>query len=304
MPKTWTVFWGPREIANAKRDGALKVIGSNFFTRRRIAVGDRVWILGSPARGRLHTVGMMEVARKPSPAEVRARFGKDFFRREAYLEAVGKSGAPVREVDLTSIAARLRFVTKKGVTPPLRLGRGAPALGHQLQAMRELDRPSAELIASTFQAKPNVPLPSAGQLEHASKALAAGDIKREVLVRREQQALRRRLFRNNDTGKCELCGHSFPVNLLIASHIKRRSKCSASELVDMGNIAAMCAFGCDGLFERGYVTVANGRILCHPEFRGTGRLAALRKHLHGRPVGSLGVRAERYFAWHRAHHRH
>ena len=46
------------------------------------------------------------------------------------------------------------------------------------------------------------------------------------------------------------------VELLVASHIKRRSECSRGEKKDYrNNVLAMCRCGCDELFELGYIVV-------------------------------------------------
>lgn len=46
------------------------------------------------------------------------------------------------------------------------------------------------------------------------------------------------------------------VELLVASHIKRRSECSRGQKKDYRNNAlAMCRCGCDELFELGYIVV-------------------------------------------------
>jgi hypothetical protein len=49
----------------------------------------------------------------------------------------------------------------------------------------------------------------------------------------------------------------FPVDLLVAAHIKRRSLCSETERRDLHNVAMLaCKFGCDALFEEGYWLVS------------------------------------------------
>lgn len=54
----------------------------------------------------------------------------------------------------------------------------------------------------------------------------------------------------------------YPIDLLVAAHIKKRAFCSIEERLGIENIAIpMCQFGCDDLFEKGYITVLNGEII-------------------------------------------
>jgi hypothetical protein len=87
------------------------------------------------------------------------------------------------------------------------------------------------------------------------------DERREAAVRVEQQFLREALFRGRKVEKCVLCGREFPVDLLRAAHVKRRADCSREEKLDYrNNVVPMCTFGCDELFERGYVIVREGHV--------------------------------------------
>ncbi|MGH7553981.1 MAG: HNH endonuclease [Longimicrobiales bacterium] len=88
----------------------------------------------------------------------------------------------------------------------------------------------------------------------------AGDKRIEVWRRTEQTMLRRYVLQGRDSGPCCLCRRKFPIEFLVAAHIKPRSKCTQPEKDDRRNVVAMCRFGCDDLFERGYVYVAEGKI--------------------------------------------
>jgi hypothetical protein len=82
----------------------------------------------------------------------------------------------------------------------------------------------------------------------------------ERKVRAEQGWLRKFLFRGADQGTCTLCGQRFPIELLVAAHIKQRSQCTPREREDYrANIVAMCKLGCDALFERGYISAIKGQ---------------------------------------------
>jgi hypothetical protein len=78
-------------------------------------------------------------------------------------------------------------------------------------------------------------------------------------IRAEQSELRRHLLRGRLTAECSICGKVLPTSLLIAGHIKPRSKCSEDERRDYRAAAMLvCNLGCDALFEWGYVVVDGG----------------------------------------------
>jgi len=86
------------------------------------------------------------------------------------------------------------------------------------------------------------------------------DTLRHAKGRLEQGILRAYVLGGQDSSECALCGETFPVDLLVAAHIKRRASCSDAERRNYeSNLMAVCAFGCDDLFERGYIAVRAGR---------------------------------------------
>ncbi len=98
--------------------------------------------------------------------------------------------------------------------------------------------------------------------ERAGGADALRDRKVESLARVEQGYLRQLLFGDRDVARCAICGNEYPIDLLVAGHIKRRSACSIRERKDARHVVMpVCKLGCDELFERGYVSVDdNGRV--------------------------------------------
>lgn len=76
------------------------------------------------------------------------------------------------------------------------------------------------------------------------------------MARGEQKLLRNILFFGKTYELCGICLKEYPVRLLVTAHIKKRKACSDEEKLDLYNIAMpMCAFGCDILYERGYIGV-------------------------------------------------
>jgi hypothetical protein len=128
-----------------------------------------------------------------------------------------------------------------------------------------------------------------------------GDLDVKALARRrtEQDYLRRLLFPGVEA-ICHLCGHRFDVEFLVAAHIKKRAQCTDTEKRDARHIVmAACRFGCDELFERGYITVAaDGAIVLSSALRGQA-LAYASQRLAGKTLGTAMPGRENYFEWHR-----
>lgn len=129
------------------------------------------------------------------------------------------------------------------------------------------------------------------------------DAERTVKSRLEQQKIRSLLFGAASIGLCDLCGSEFPKELLIAAHIKRRSACSNEEKRDHArNILSLCRFGCDELFERGFVVVKNGRVADGPNPSVTDVVSRRVSFLRGKAVSKFNKGNAQYFDWHRQSH--
>lgn len=119
----------------------------------------------------------------------------------------------------------------------------------------------------------------------------------------EQQALRWYLL-PNATGTCALCGREFAKQFLRAAHIKPRAACNETERRDLARVAMpACVFGCDALFEQGYLAVGEGgAILISPQaFAAKGISAYIESHLSDRRVQVEVYGRVEYFQWHRTH---
>lgn len=81
-------------------------------------------------------------------------------------------------------------------------------------------------------------------------------------LRKEQGDLRKGLLNGRTIAPCDICGRHFPTQLLIAGHIKPRSRCTDEERRNHKAAAMIvCTLGCDALFEWGYLVVlADGNI--------------------------------------------
>lgn len=120
--------------------------------------------------------------------------------------------------------------------------------------------------------------------------------------RLEQQMLRNYLMAE-DTATCTLCGRHFPIEFLVAAHIKPRAQCTDAEKKDIANIAMPnCKLGCDELFGRGLVSVdATGHVVVSSRAPQEGPVAAyIVVHLKGRQCYEWSTReaSHKYFAYH------
>jgi len=120
--------------------------------------------------------------------------------------------------------------------------------------------------------------------------------------RKEQSFLRAYLLKGKEVEKCSLCGESFPFDLLVAAHIKKRSKCEVHEKLDFDNIATlMCKTGCDDFFEKGYIVVIDGVITQAKKKGLTAKVQFLIDQLVGNKVLNW-IGSERYYKWHEKAH--
>jgi Arc/MetJ family transcription regulator len=122
-----------------------------------------------------------------------------------------------------------------------------------------------------------------------------------TLQRREQRQLRAVLLRGRDEARCALCGETYPARFLWASHIKKRSAATATEARDLPRIAMLaCVFGCDALFEDGYVSVGEGVVIGTAAVADESAIKRRIDQVRGRAVEEYGSSAT-YFDWHRDH---
>ncbi|MCU0649385.1 MAG: hypothetical protein MUF00_15415 [Gemmatimonadaceae bacterium] len=123
---------------------------------------------------------------------------------------------------------------------------------------------------------------------------------------RVEQAYLRRLHVRADAkgcGSCALCGVKVPTELLVAAHIKQRSSCTSRQRRDAEHVAfAVCVFGCDALYERGWITVdEGGAVRVSSMLRSTAALRKAADKYKKRLCSAHNVHSEPYFEWHRLH---
>lgn len=120
-------------------------------------------------------------------------------------------------------------------------------------------------------------------------------------VRLEQSMLRGLLLQEADSPMCGICGRVLPPELLVAAHIKRRADCTRGEKGDPAIAMLMCSLGCDALFENGYVSVVDGRVVSHARAEDTEDLRSVLAELDGRASEYWTPERQKYFRWHQGH---
>ncbi|GAA0288667.1 hypothetical protein [Kineococcus aurantiacus] len=146
--------------------------------------------------------------------------------------------------------------------------------------------------------------PAVGTASEVAAKIAGLGGETEKLVttvqRLEQGFLRQSLLPGLE-GDCALCGRTFPRKLLIAAHIKKRSECSPQERLDVPHVAMLaCKFGCDSLYEEGYLGVdATGGVLVSKFVEDSTAISDYLSALAGRQCAAHTPASADYFSWHR-----
>ena len=117
--------------------------------------------------------------------------------------------------------------------------------------------------------------------------------------RLEQSFLRGKLFGINKYAQCCICQEFVPIKLLVCAHIKKRSECTYEEKVDYKNIVApMCYFGCDILYEKGYISVRDGIVVSLVRDLLLEKSEAYIENIKGNKVDKYYSDSRVYFDWH------
>jgi hypothetical protein len=136
-------YWKLDEIDHSLAYGELPHAASGQFNS--VTPGDTLWICGSRTQAELLTIGPLVVDEMVAQDEADKRMGGPTFEAEYNAFASADNVSPTREVSLTSIVERLRFVSRERPSLDLR-----KTLGGQLQRIRELTSESAGLISELW----------------------------------------------------------------------------------------------------------------------------------------------------------
>jgi hypothetical protein len=116
--------------------------------------------------------------------------------------------------------------------------------------------------------------------------------------RTEQSYLRAVNFKGKKFVECGICKREFPVAFLVAAHIKKRSECNDEERRDFNNITMpMCKFGCDELYENGYIGVSE-KVFIVEDKNFAGVVLDYLKQIDGNSCDYWNENTIGYFKWH------
>lgn len=119
-----------------------------------------------------------------------------------------------------------------------------------------------------------------------------------VKVRIEQRIFRGWLFGENKYSTCGICHTEYPVAFLHAAHIRKRSECTHQQRVDPYVVMPMCRMGCDDLYERGYISVKDGKIVGLNQEHTTPAIEKAKDAVIGNQCRYYTDRTIEYFQWH------
>jgi len=118
--------------------------------------------------------------------------------------------------------------------------------------------------------------------------------------RKEQGILRGILFKGASEAKCAICHRTVPTDLMVAAHIKPRSKCSTSERKNPNVVMPVCKVGCDDFFEKGYLIVDQGGVIqINEQMKYSDELKALLSELEGKRCTYFSQETEGFFSYKR-----
>ena len=106
------------------------------------------------------------------------------------------------------------------------------------------------------------------------------------------------VFSGKDSERCALCNKKFNIGLLVCAHVKKRARCSDSEKKNFSNVAPMCRFGCDELFERGYATIVDGSVKIFHDDELTETIIEYLKTIEGNNCSWYKEESKSFFKWH------
>lgn len=91
-------------------------------------------------------------------------------------------------------------------------------------------------------------------------ALISTDKDTTGTAREEQRILSEWIFRGSPHIRCAICDREFARGSIITAHKKKRAHCTDTERRDPNIVFPLCIFGCDHLYERGFIRIVEGRV--------------------------------------------
>jgi hypothetical protein len=174
-----------------------------------------------------------------------------------------------------------------------------------VQGFTVMHEEKSEAASEYFSLRSKIHLPPSDKAKYVDtldriKELEATERKVQSTARNEQAYLRTHLFpKGTRTAECAICGKTYPIDVRVAAHIKRRAACTRDEKLDALNIVMpVCKIGCDELYERGYIAVSESGAIITGDAP-TSDLSALLGEVAGKPCAAHSNDSAKYFEWHR-----
>jgi hypothetical protein len=176
-----------------------------------------------------------------------------------------------------------------------------------IQGFNVLTNEQSRPVLDTFNLESDLFLPDvdvSSYLDTLNELDKLDETEKSILTKQrlEQAYLKKVLFGNLTNGTCACCSKVYPTSYLVTAHIKKRSHCTAQEKKDHKVVMPMCKFGCDEIFEKGYITVENGKFISQNKSPNTSSLNEYINSVVGKTCNYWTVETEKYFHWHRQHH--
>ena len=174
-----------------------------------------------------------------------------------------------------------------------------------IQGFNVLDEEKSRKVFEDFGLESSTYIPEINQEEYIDLVVDIPSTEESYTAKRrlEQGFLRKKLFSNKTSSKCGCCNKEYPVSMLWCSHIKKRSKCNDDEKRDFNVVLPMCRFGCDELFEKGYISVDNsGNIIGLKKIKNI-NIKNYLSDIIGAKINPFNESNAKYFEWHRNYHK-
>lgn len=172
-----------------------------------------------------------------------------------------------------------------------------------IQGFNVMDVKKSQKFLNRYELESEVHVPeiSPEEYEQAVKKLSElqePEVEYLTKIRKEQRYLKKQLFGDKKIAECACCHEKFPVSFLITAHIKKRSFCTVEEKLDPNIVMPMCRFGCDELYEKGYVGVRGGVFVSLEKTPSTKYLKGYLDKISGNNCSYHNERTVGYFDWH------
>ena len=129
------------------------------------------------------------------------------------------------------------------------------------------------------------------------------DIKIKGHRRLEQGYLRRHLFSRKKIDSCGICNTEYPVEFLSVANTKKCFKCAQDVKLDLNVVIPMCKFGCDEIYERGYIFVEDRNVKIKKESIKLNQISSYCDSINEKHCKYYNNDTLDYFNWHKSFHK-